>query len=131
MFCGVRARCRRGLRQSQAVGRHHCAGSARRRRGSFIPSPSTACNPVRTAVRIVGYSPFLRTRKGQCRLLAQIGHVNGAAQSCFRGNSGHAGARLALVPRLLSSNGLALEGIEEFFAEPSHVVTMGIGEFDG
>jgi hypothetical protein len=40
------------------------------------------------------------------------------------------GLMLVLQP-FLSSNGFSLEGAEEFLADLGHIVTMGIGEFDG
>src|SRR5262245_5967327 len=34
-------------------------------------------------------------------------------------------------PAFLSATGFGLEGVEELLADPGHVVTMGVGEFDG
>jgi hypothetical protein len=37
----------------------------------------------------------------------------------------------ARSPAFLLSNGFSLEGAEEFLADLGHIVTIGIGEFDG
>jgi SnoaL-like polyketide cyclase len=41
------------------------------------------------------------------------------------------GAFGARIWAFLSSNGFGLEGIEKFLPERGHIVTMGIGEFNG